>query len=94
VWLNLYACCNHALLESRSHLSGLSNATLVVFFLPQLSEIFEIKLKSLKNDSFYEVKLGLLILTSNISESWGSTKLINMAFESSDRCLLYSRTGL
>ena len=31
-----------------------------------------------------KVKLGLLILTSNISESCGDTKSINMAFECPD----------
>ena len=49
-------------------LSGHSNAILIVFLLPQLSEILKVKLKRLKNGSFYRVKLGLLTLTSNISE--------------------------
>ena len=59
--------------------------------LQQLSEIFEVKVKSLKNSSFYKVKLALLTLTSNISESWGSTKTINKAVESPDKWLLDSR---
>ena len=73
---------NLVLLETRSHLLGLSNAILIVFVLPQLKEIFEVKVKSLKNDPVYKVKLGLLNLTSNIFESCGSTKTINMAYES------------
>ena len=93
--LNLHGCYNPVLLESRSHLSGLSNAVLIVFVLPQLSEIFEVKAKSLKNSSFYKVKLGLLTLTPNISECCGSTKTINMVFEGPDKWRLDpSRTGL
>ena len=42
-----------------------------------------------------EVKLGLLILTSNISKSCGDTKTINIAFKCPSSCLLdFRRTGL
>ena len=42
-----------------------------------------------------KIKLGLLILTTNISESCGNTKTTNIAIQSSDIWLSdFRRTGL
>ena len=56
----------------------------------QLSEIIEVKVKNLKNCTFYKVKFRLQTLTSIISESCSSTKTNYIPFESPDSWLLDS----
>ena len=85
-----WACHNPVPQESESHLLGLSNDVSFVFVLLQLSEIIEVKVKNLKNCTFYKVKFRLQILTSIISKSCCSTKTNYIPFESPDSWLLNS----
>ena len=85
-----WACHAPVPQESESQLLGLSNGVSFVFVLLQLSEIIKVKVKNLKNCTFYKVKFRLQTLTSIISESCSSTKTNYIPFESPNSWLLDS----